>query len=145
MFRDKSLTLRLTYLGALPFWLTIIALFLGMPAETGLRIFLSYGAVIAAFMAGTVWTSAHWSESRSVLLLAMSNVIALVVFAGLAVPLSPAVALGVQASAFVALLGLDLAIYRAGDEPEWYFVMRMRITAIVVGAYAVIGLAPGVL
>ncbi|SIR32419.1 Protein of unknown function [Rhizobium sp. RU20A] len=143
MFRDKSLTVRLTYLGALPFWLALLAVFAGLPVDGALRVFLGYGAVIAAFMAGTIWTAAHWSERQSVLLLAMSSIIALIVFAVIAVPARTSVAMLVQVACLLALFGLDCAIHRNGDQPKWYIVMRARVTAIVLAAYAGMAAATG--
>lgn len=141
MFRDKSLTLYLTYLGALPFWLAVIAYLADVQVAFSMRAFLAYGSAIAAFLAGTTWTAAHWSETRSVRLLLASNGIALTVFAVLAFPVSPIVALIVQAGCFLALLALDLTIFRNGDQPRWYLSLRVRITAIVLTAYAAMGIA----
>lgn len=142
MFRDRSLTLLLTYAGALPFWFTVAAMFAGvLQVETGLRIFLAYGMVIAAFMAGTIWTAAHWSENRSAWLLMASNGVALAVFFAAALQMAPALILLVQAAGFLVLLGLDFAIYRSGDQPKWYLLLRARVTTIVILAYAVMGLA----
>ncbi|RKD50503.1 putative ChrR family anti-sigma factor [Rhizobium sp. WW_1] len=55
--KQRVLKIVLTYLGTLPFWLLILASFIA-PQFEAQRAFLAYGAIIASFMAGTLWRSA---------------------------------------------------------------------------------------
>ena len=145
MDRSIRLTQTLTLLGALPF----LALAIGHAAGLELRLagdlppgslaraFLAYGAVIASFMAGTIWMQAEIHTLKVTPLLLLSNAIALLVFATLILPMPLVLALLVQAACFILALGCDSVSYRVGRQKPWYFRLRCLVTLIVLCDYLV--------
>lgn len=130
----KSLTQILTFSGALPFYLLLIPVLSGVDAALRFQAFLAYGGVIASFMAGTVWGLVQRDATPSVSVIIASNVVALGVWASLLLPNAVA-ALTAQLIAFALLLGADRLVLNRGGEENWYFSMRIRITALVITAY----------
>jgi len=131
----------LTYAGALPFVACALLPFVGierlpLPGSGWYMqledVLFSYGLVIASFMAGTLWAVGLREPGRGVPpLLPLSNVLVLVVFiSALAAP--GVVALAVQAIVFVLLLWADGRLFAAGLIGRDYWVLRQRVTAIVV-------------
>ncbi|WP_185969912.1 DUF3429 domain-containing protein [Rhizobium straminoryzae] len=133
---SRPLTRSLTYAGALPFLILMVP---GLPffdAAARLSAFLAYGAVIAGFMAGTLWGLVQRDDEVPVAPLIASNVLALAAWASLL--LSPGeIALAVQFCAFLGLLAVDRHLAGQGLEQSWYWQLRLRITGIVCLAYAV--------
>jgi hypothetical protein len=124
----------LTYSGALPFWLLALApsTVLGFDTTSA---FLSYGAVIASFMAGALWGSAQSGRGDLVVIIA-SNVLALVAFATLVAGLLP-IALLVQLLLFALLLIADHRMHAGDTARRWYWTLRVRVTVLVALAYCV--------
>ncbi|MFD1745768.1 DUF3429 domain-containing protein [Rhizobium helianthi] len=132
----RYLTQILTFSGALPFYLLLIP---GLPLfddPLRLQAFLAYGAVIASFMAGTVWGMVQREIRPSIAVIIASNVVALGIWGSLLLPNALA-ALILQLFAFSLLLGVDRLVFNRGGEQDWYFSMRIRITALVVLAYLI--------
>ena len=124
----------LTYMGALPFWLLMLAPETVLGVNTA-SIFLSYGAIISSFMAGTLWRT----ETRGrgdLLMIVTSNVFALIAFATLVLGLS-VTALFVQMVLFGLLLMADYRTLAGRDDQRWYWKLRLRVTVIVAFAYCV--------
>ena len=124
----------LTYMGALPFWLLMLAPETVLGVNTA-SIFLSYGAIISSFMAGTLWGT----ETRGrgdLLVIVTSNVFALIAFATLVLGLS-VTALFVQMVLFGLLLMADYRTLAGRDDQRWYWKLRLRVTVIVAFAYCV--------
>lgn len=124
----------LTYMGALPFWLLMLAPETVLGVNTA-SIFLSYGAIISSFMAGTLWRT----ETRGrgdLLMIVTSNVFALIAFATLVLGLS-VTALFVQMVLFGLLLMADYRTLAGRDDQCWYWKLRLRVTVIVAFAYCV--------
>ena len=147
MDRSIRLTQTLTLLGAVPFLALAIGHAGAFDARFGLpegmlaQAFLAYGAVIASFMAGTIWMQAELQGVRRAALLLLSNVAALLVFATLALPMPGDLALVLQGVTFIALLACDGVTYRAGRQAPWYFRLRCLVTLIVCCAYLLLLLA----
>ena len=124
----------LTYMGALPFWLLMLAPETVLGVNTA-SIFLSYGAIISSFRAGTLWGT----ETRGrgdLLMIVTSNVFALIAFATLVLGLS-VTALFVQMVLFGLLLMADYRTLAGRDDQRWYWKLRLRVTVIVAFANCV--------
>lgn len=130
--RNVSTVLALA--GALPFWLLMVApeTVAGMNTAT---MFVSYGAIIGAFMAGTLWGRAQ-NGVANVSLIVASNVIALIFFATAIVTILP-IALLLQLVLFGLLIVADYRIYAGDAERRWYWKLRWRVTALVSLSYDV--------
>ena len=130
----KRLTQSLTFSGALPFYLLLIPGFI--TPDIRFHAFLTYGAIIASFMAGTLWGLTQRDRDPPVLPIVASNILALATWTSLLIP-SHLVAIGLQLMIFVGLLEVDRRIDAEGREAPWYFAMRMRITAAVAISYVI--------
>jgi len=137
--RPRLISTALALSGILPFW------FLALAPETlfGLNtasLFVSYGAIINAFLAGGLWGRAQGrskDNSRTITLLVASNVLALISFATLAIDL-PAAALITQVIVFGILLVADYGIYAGDLERRWYWKLRLTVTLLVSLGYDVL-------
>lgn len=130
----RTISTLLTYCGALPFWLLAFAPSTVLGFETA-PAFLSYGAVIASFMAGALWGSAQTGRGDVVIIVA-SNVLALIAFATLVASPLP-IALLVQVLLFALLLIADHRTLSTDPSRQWYWKLRIRVTALVALAYGV--------
>ena len=132
----KRMSQILTFCGALPFYLLLIPALPLLSDESRIHGFLAYGAVIAAFMAGTLWGLAQRDRDPPILPIISSNALALLAWASLLIP-STIAATALQLVVFLGLLEVDRRIETDGREAPWYFTMRIRITALVSVAYVV--------
>lgn len=130
----RRLTQSLTFAGALPFYLLLIPALPFFTPAGRTHAFLAYGAVIAAFMAGTLWGLVQNHARGNIAILLASNGLALAIWASLLLE-NPRNALLLQLLAFVAALGVDRMIRNRMAEPDWYFTMRIRISGLVCLAY----------
>lgn len=128
----RTISETLTYAGALPFWLLLIAPATLFGFETS-QAFLAYGAVISAFMSGTIWGAAQMGKSGIAIIVA-SNAFALLSFVTLLVR-QPALSAGLQLIVFALLLLTDRIIFANDPEHRWYVRLRTRVTIIVALAY----------
>ncbi len=102
------------------------------PALYALQI---YGAVILSFLGGIQWglavanSSAEWRRYVIGILPAIVAW-ASVWFAGVR-------GIGIMAAGYAMMLAYDLMTVRHKEAPEWYGVLRIRLTVIVVGALAI--------
>ncbi|WP_377296458.1 DUF3429 domain-containing protein [Rhizobium sp. SGZ-381] len=131
MQNPQRLTALLTYCGALPFYLAQLPV---LDEATRLSAFLSYGAVIASFMAGTLWGLVQAREKPPLSAIAISNGFALAAWASLLMP-AGRLALAVQAISFIGLLATDRSLLSRALEKSWYFALRLRVTLLVLAAY----------
>lgn len=136
--RSSGITIGLTLLGALPFYLLVflphvlVAALVANPQDA----FRGYGAVIASFMAGTVWGGSQRDEQAPALLIFLSNVMALAAWGSLLLPLAAIHGwLALQLVVFVSLLGVDGMMWRAEAISEWYFRLRVVVTTLVAISY----------
>ena len=120
----------LTYAGTLPFLAACLLAayapdFLGLNYD---QLILTYGAIIASFIAGTHW-GLYLYKDAPVNLFVHSNIIALLAWVALlaAIPGSS----GLLIIAFVYLLFMDKQMALAGLIEPWYMRMRIVATAIV--------------
>ncbi|MDQ0457834.1 DUF3429 domain-containing protein [Rhizobium paknamense] len=129
----RKLTQGLTFAGALPFYLALLPV---LDHDVRLKAFLTYGAIIAAFMAGTLWGLVQQisSDALKQRLLLVSNGVALAIWGSLLIE-STGLALALQLLGFLVLLAEERGLARQGSEPQWYWIMRRRITALVSAAY----------
>jgi hypothetical protein len=128
----RTVSIGLAYAGALPFWLFMLA----PDTVAGLNtaaLFVAYGAIIASFMAGTLWGQMQGSRPDLVLI-AASNVLALISFATV-VFATWAVSMFVQMLLFWLLLAADYRIYAGDMERRWYWQLRLGVTVAVTLAY----------
>jgi hypothetical protein len=124
----------LTYMGALPFWLLMLAPETVAGVNTA-SVFLSYGAIISSFMAGTLWGTDTRGRG-DVLVIVTSNVFALVAFATLVLGLS-VTALLMQMVLFGFLLLADYRTLARRDDQRWYWKLRLQVNVVVAVAYFV--------
>lgn len=133
----------LTGLGALPF---VIALGLKFYPDAAIDpdgFALSYGAIIIAFLGGTVFVQALFCAApRPLAGLVFSNALALLgwcclLYLALAAILPPGAfrlrAYGLEGFCFLLLYGYDAFLFRAQILPAWYFVVRSAISLVVLG------------
>ncbi|WP_337266056.1 DUF3429 domain-containing protein [Oryzifoliimicrobium ureilyticus] len=134
----KSVSAILTIAGAAPF---ILLLSPHLPLADAVlpdheTAFLTYGAIIAAFMAGALWGLSQTASNVPIAQLVVSNILALVAWASLLLPRSYLHAsLAIQLASFLGLLAADLNLRKAGLEASWYIKLRLSVTAIVAAAY----------
>ena len=147
--RDAKL---LGYAGLLPFAFgAIIAWMPGVPISlrtSCLEWTLLYAAIILSFMGGARWGVAMMADGRrsgapfSGFLAAVTPALAawaMVVPEALLPFASPAsVRFAVLIAAFAGLLAEDLRAVRAGEAPDWYGRLRVRLTLGVVVALALV-------
>ncbi|MGK0405562.1 MAG: hypothetical protein ACJAR6_000937 [Oleispira sp.] len=133
---NSNLIKLLTYLGALPFFL---AIYIGLSNQSflnvvGIQWFLTYGLLILSFMAGTLWgqvVNQHIKVKRIAL---GSNAITLSAWFALLLA-DPAVVLIIMALGFVALYLLEAVVMSPIKRPDYYRVLRLRVTALVLVAH----------
>ena len=130
----RTISTLLTYSGALPFWMLAFAPSSVLGFET-VPAFLSYGAVIASFMAGALWGSAQSGKGDLMVIIA-SNALALAVFVTLVAGPLP-IAFFVQLLLFALLLIADHRIHAGDTARRWYWQLRVRVTVLVALAYCV--------
>ena len=131
--RSNKVLVILTYAGAVPFVISLLMMWLGLslwmvPAS---KLFLSYSAVINAFMAGSMWGRLLREEANTqqAVLAVVSNALALIGWAALALDS------GVHASVvllFSYLLILVIDALNRASLPDYYLPLRLKITAAVV-------------
>ena len=125
----RTLTQTLTYAGTIPFALFLLP-DLPVVGDETMPLFAAYGAIIATFMAGTLWGMVQRDTQPDAKLLVMSNFVALACWACLAFPVGR-VTLIVELVLFLALLAMEGSRAPLHTEKPWYWRMRMRVTAIV--------------
>jgi len=107
------------------------------PRFVGPFVLLSYGTIILAFMSGVLWGFATRAEGEAAgLAYALSTVPALWVFFFLGNgPVSASITL---IAGFLAVLGIDVFLWRNGWTPAWWLALRVPLTALVCGCLAVV-------
>lgn len=138
----------LGYSGLLPFIAAVVLLASGVstPGWSAQQLFLSYSAVILAFLGGALWgrVIAQGDSSLVRTLLVASNLIAILVWVNLNIGLiNQAAALVMLAIGYVLTLSLDLYLSRnLVSEPvdsyaQDYLKLRVILTTVVVFLHAV--------
>ena len=125
----------LGYAGLLPFYAAALWQALpGLPGrEAAPSLFVVYGAVILAFLGGSLWGYAVMVPAREKQLrLITSNLVALCA-AGIALAASLPVAVTLLALGQVGLLVYERAL---GDSGGWYLRLRTRLVIAVLPAHA---------
>lgn len=131
----------LTYLGILPFWLCTTAIVLGVEQDHAIFALRTYGAVIVSFISGIHWgVGMKDSQRKTLWLLATSNIIALLAWGSLFL-YHVISAFIVLALALMALLYVDVMLYRIKQIYSWFISLRWQATIIVLGALAIAGWA----
>ena len=108
--------------------------------KDGQDILVTYGIVIACFMAGVQWGFAAPSEARRTQGLVLSVIPALFVF--FYVPgAAPSAALMNLVAAFLMVLAIDIVFRRWDLVPRWWLPLRFLLTSLVIlclliGAFA---------
>jgi hypothetical protein len=133
---NSNLIKLLTYFGALPFFL---AIYIGLTNQSfldvvGIQWFLTYGLLILSFMAGTLWGQVVNGNVKVKRIALVSNAITLSAWFALLLA-DPAVVLIIMALGFVALYLLEAVVMSPIKRPDYYRVLRLRVTALVVVAH----------
>lgn len=126
----------LTYAGTLPF-LAAVSIPLVQPQLFGLdygHVILTYGAIIASFIAGTHW-GIYLFRDTPLNLFIHSNIAALLAWFAVvsAIPGSA----GTLIICFVYMLFVDKQLSNAGVHEDWYMRMRIIASLIVILALSV--------
>jgi 4-hydroxybenzoate polyprenyltransferase len=133
---NSNLIKLLTYLGALPFFL---AIYIGLSKQSflevvGIQWFLTYGLLILSFMAGTLWGQVVNQPIKVKRIALGSNAITLSAWFALLLA-DPAVVLIIMALGFVAIYLLEAVMMSSIKRPDYYRVLRLRVTMLVVVAH----------
>jgi 4-hydroxybenzoate polyprenyltransferase len=133
---NSNLIKLLTYLGALPFFL---AIYIGLSKQSflevvGIQWFLTYGLLILSFMAGTLWGQVVNQPIKVKRIALGSNAITLSAWFALLLA-DPAVVLIIMALGFVAIYLLEAVVMSPIKRPDYYRVLRLRVTTLVVVAH----------
>lgn len=131
--KKQTLAQVLTYAGTLPFLGAVAASivhpdFLGLNYE---HIVLTYGAVIASFIAGIHWGT-YLFKDAPINLFVHSNIATLLAWFAVVANLPGSA--GILIICFFYLLFIDKQLSNAGIIEDWY--MRMRLIASVVVMFA---------
>ncbi len=133
----------LTYSGAIPFLLAAVATAtdqrLPLVSIEPARLAISYGVVIACFMAGAQWGYCQRTPAiahSNTPLVVVTNAIALLAW-GFAILAAPVLALLGLALLFVALWLTDQVFARRGVIEPTYLRLRTQITTLVVACLVV--------
>lgn len=124
----------LAYAGLIPFLSAPVIVAFAAPetllnAETALRV---YSALIVSFLAGIHWHVAISSGAGNPRLLVASNAVVLAAWA-FAFWGSFAAANVSFALLFVAVLLIDRTLAAADILPKWFYAIRVRVSATVIG------------
>lgn len=107
------------------------------PRFTGPFVMLQYGTIILSFMSGVLWgfaTKAQGAVAASGYALSVVPALWAFFFVG-GGPVSAAIYL---IAGFVGLLGLDWMFWRQGLAPDWWMLLRLLLTAVVVVCLATV-------
>ena len=128
----KNIMNWLTYLGLIPFILTLVLSFSLVNHSYAQLAFLCYGAVILSFLAGIHWGLAFQKPRLDCFYLILSsNVIALLAWVSLLLSIS-VVSIIFLLVGFIIQCAIDCRLQWCGVIPRWYLLMRVRVTLIVV-------------
>ncbi|RUT28550.1 DUF3429 domain-containing protein [Arsenicitalea aurantiaca] len=137
MASRQTIALILTAAGALPFLAGLVDV--ALLGGQWLQAIQVYGAVIAAFICGIHWGAAMFAPERMApRLLILSNFLALL--AWLSALLPPTAGFLSLAAVFGSLLLVDRHLFRAGLWPDWFWTLRIAISALVIGVTLLLGI-----
>lgn len=129
----------LTYMGIIPFWITVAAIFLGFGQENAACVLKSYGAVIVSFISGIHWAVGMKDNQRQTAwLLTTSNIIALAAWVSLLIH-SITVTLLTQSFCLISLLIIDNKLFEMRCIDFWFIHLRRRATLLVLASIIVSG------
>lgn len=129
-------------LGLIPFFALMQAVILLEPGPNrvlAVQAHLAYGATILAFLGGVHWGLVVRKDApgtpREVMRLVLSVLPQLVAFGALLLPFRQGLA--VVALALLAVLVLDFVARREGEMPDWFYRLRMTLSAVAAITLAV--------
>lgn len=153
LLASVNLTSILGYLGSLPFTLLALVMIKGYLMGAGLQsasvaglyapyVFIAYSAVILSFLCGTLWSTARTEAEASGLsnaVIILSNLLALAAWASLLmIYLAPIMTIFAVTLLLAGFLTVLWAERMAGQHVGAYWMMRLRVTAVVVVWHVVI-------
>ncbi len=124
----------LSGLGILPFIAGALSCRPDLVSSPSLFIIIAYGAVIVSFLSGTVGAHALMFVGNSRLsgwILGLSVIPGLSAWAALLIQDRKGIV--VLIAAFCGLLGTEFALYRMEMMQRWWWLLRLRMTALVIG------------
>ncbi|GAA4650632.1 DUF3429 domain-containing protein [Kistimonas scapharcae] len=140
---NQRISTLLAYLGLLPFFLGALMDYVGssLPGLPSFIVFATYSAIILSFLGGALWGQVLPQAEHRVALLIVSNVVALLSWAGLLL-----IFLLGKVALVLLLLGYLLVVLfevihkeTLSGVIEWkYLTLRSRVTAIVVALHAIV-------
>jgi len=144
---NKQLLTKLGVLGLVPFFFLSFACWVVHPDWLGyiIRAQMSYGIAILSFLGGLHWGVALMSKNRpaedvrkAIIWGIIPSALAWISMANMGVGFL------VQMLGFVAAYQVDKRLYLSYELPEWFIVLRFRLTCVVVGALALTFLAANI-
>jgi len=121
----------LTFAGILPFAAGVLGQILAPELAPWPVLTVSYGAVIAAFIAGIHWAVfLYKADQCRINLLLSSNILALAAWLALLLPSGPW-PLRLLLVIFVALIVLDRRLHLQSLIPDWFYRLRVQASTVV--------------
>lgn len=127
----------LTYLGALPFYVLLIALFSSLEwpvwRSEVVKIYFGYSAIILSFITGIQWGLLIKKDDQppvALFFLISTNIVALLSWVFLFVG-NIDLKIVAYLSLYIYQLFVDKRLLRYQMIPEWFYALRLRITLIV--------------
>lgn len=101
---------------------------------------LYFGTIVLAFQSGVLWGLAARQEGEAA---SLGYALAVVpaVWAFLFTGIGPVATARFLIAGYLGVLGIDWVYWRAGIAPRWWMAYRVPLTAVAVGALAVVAVA----
>ncbi|RDE19517.1 DUF3429 domain-containing protein [Motiliproteus coralliicola] len=130
-----------SWLGVVPFILlgALLPVWPASMQSQAIESFGAYGAVILAFMAGAIWLPAILTEeSKPLPTTSIAVLLSLLAFLVVLLPIE--LGLGLSGSGFLLLLVTEIRLRWKLRYPNWYWSMRIMLTATVTLCHLLAGL-----
>lgn len=130
-----------SWLGVVPFVLlgAFLPLWPDQLQSQAIQSFSAYGAIILAFMAGAIWIPAIIGDEQQPLS-GTSMAILLSLLAFLVILLPTQIGLALSGAGFLLLLSTEVRLRWKLRYPNWYWSIRVLLTATVTACHLLAGL-----
>ncbi|MFZ6676128.1 DUF3429 domain-containing protein [Undibacterium sp. Rencai35W] len=144
---NKQLVNKLGFSGLIPFILLSLACWIVHPDWLGyfIKAQLSYGIIILSFLGGLHWGVALMSQNRDTAdtrkALIWGVIPTMIAWCSM---VNMGVGFLVQIVGFVVAYQVDKRLYLSYELPDWFIILRLRLTVVVVTALALTFVAANV-
>ncbi|MFZ6845521.1 DUF3429 domain-containing protein [Undibacterium sp. RuTC16W] len=144
---NKQLVNKLGFSGLIPFILLSLACWIVHPDWLGyfIKAQLSYGIIILSFLGGLHWGVALMSRNRNTAdtrkALIWGVIPTMIAWCSM---VNMGVGFLVQIIGFVVAYQVDKRLYLSYELPDWFIILRLRLTVVVVTALALTFVAANV-